>query len=196
MVVLIPGNSINFGCFNLTCKIYSMTETDLLEILYAILPAVVVGLLAFYFFQTFFKNEESRRKFLVLRENQKTSLPIRLQAYERLALFLERISPGSILFRVKANSEDPHEYANLLIANIEQEFEHNIAQQIYVSSDCWDYIKTAKNATIGLIRKASSKEEVNTTDQLREIVLKNLMDKQAPTSAALSFIKKEVRNLT
>ena len=97
---------------------------------------------------------------------------------------------------MKANSEDPHQYANLLIANIEQEFEHNIAQQIYVSSDCWDYIKTAKNATIGLIRKASSKEEVNTTDQLREMVLKHLMDKQAPTIAALSFIKKEVRNLT
>ena len=71
------------------------------------------------------KNEENRRRFLLLREKQKTSLPIRLQAYERLTLFLERISPGKILFRVQATSEDIDSYTTLLVANIEQEFEHN-----------------------------------------------------------------------
>lgn len=172
-----------------------MNESEILDFLYAILPAVVVGLISFYFFHSFAKNEENRRRFLLLREKQKTSLPIRLQAYERLALFLERISPGKILFRVKANSEDPEMYANLLIANIEQEFEHNLAQQIYVTNECWDYVKTAKNATITLIRKASNHENVQDADKLREMILKSLMDKQAPTDAALSYIKKEVRNL-
>ncbi|MCG9973209.1 hypothetical protein [Christiangramia crocea] len=172
-----------------------MNETDILNFLYAILPSIVVGLVAFYFFHTYSKNEENRRRFLMLRENRKTSLPIRLQAYERLALFLERISPGKILFRVKANSEDPHLYASLLIGTIEQEFEHNLAQQIYVSNECWDYVKTSKNATISLIRKASSRENISSPDQLREVILKSLMDKQAPTDAGLSYIKKEVRSL-
>lgn len=172
-----------------------MNESDILDFLYAILPAVIVGLISFYFFHSYSKNEENRRNFLLLREKQKTSLPIRLQAYERLALFLERISPGKILFRVKATSEDPELYAKFLIANIEQEFEHNLAQQIYVSNECWDYIKTAKNATITLIRKAVAKEEITTADGLREIVLKSLIDKQPPTDAALSYIKKEVRSL-
>ncbi|MCM8568123.1 hypothetical protein NE848_01965 [Gramella jeungdoensis] len=172
-----------------------MNETDILNFLYAILPAVVVGLVAFYFFNTYSKNEENRRRFLMLRENRKTSLPIKLQAYERLALFLERISPGQILFRVKPNSEDPDLYANLLIATIEQEFEHNIAQQIYITNECWDYIKTSKNATISLIRKASAKEDITNADQLREMILKNLMGKQAPTDTGLSYIKKEVRSL-
>lgn len=172
-----------------------MNETDILSFLYAILPAVVVGLVAFYFFHTYSKNEENRRKFLMLRENRKTSLPIRLQAYERLSLFLERISPGKILFRVKETSEDANLYSNLLIGTIEQEFEHNIAQQIYVSNECWDYIKTAKNATITLIRKGAAKEDINTPDELRELILKSLMDKQAPTDAALSYIKTEVKSL-
>lgn len=172
-----------------------MNETEILNFLYAILPAVVVGLISFYFFNTYSKNEENRRRFLILREKQKTSLPIRLQAYERLTLFLERISPGKILFRVKPTSEDAEMYASLLIANIEQEFEHNLAQQIYVSNECWDYVKTAKNATITMIRNAAGKETVNNTDELREIILKNLMDKQPPTDAALSYIKKEVRSL-
>ena len=172
-----------------------MNETEILDFLYAILPAIVVGLVSFYFFHSFTKNEEQRRKFLMLREKHKTALPIRLQAYERLALLLERVAPGRILFRVKPTSEDADIYANLLIANIDQEFEHNLAQQIYVSNECWDYVKTAKNATITLIRKAAAKEEVKNSDDLRQLILKSLMDKQPPTDAALSYIKKEVKSL-
>jgi len=172
-----------------------MIESEFTFLFFSILPALVVGGLAFYFFHSHTKNEENRRRFLLLREKQKTSLPIRLQAYERLALFLERISPGKILFRVETTSEDAESYATLLIANIEQEFEHNLAQQIYVSNECWDYIKTAKNSIITSFRKAAVKEDIATADQLREIVLKSLMDKQPPTDAALSYIKKEVRNL-
>lgn len=172
-----------------------MNNTEILNLLYAILPAMIVGLISFYFFHTFSKQEENRRRFLLLREKQKTSLPIRLQAYERLTLFLERIAPGKLLFRVQPTSDDAGSYVNLLIGNIEQEFEHNLAQQIYVSNECWDYIKTAKNATISMLRNASAKEQVLNTDQLRELVLKSLMDKQPPTDAALSYIKKEVRNL-
>ncbi len=170
-------------------------EAELLDFLYAILPAVVVGLVSFYFFNTYSKNEENRRRFLLLKENQQTALPIKLQAYERMALFLERISPGKILFRVKPTSEDPQLFANLLIGNIEQEFEHNIAQQIYVSSECWDYVKTAKNATIGLLRKASANKEISNTDEFRQKILSDLMEKQSPTDAALGYIKKEVKSL-
>ncbi|MCH4823507.1 hypothetical protein ML462_10035 [Gramella lutea] len=173
-----------------------MNETEVLDLLYGVLPAIVVGLVSFYFFNTYSKNDEQRRRFMLLREKQKTALPIRLQAYERLALLLERVSPGKILFRVKPTSDDAGLYANLLIANIEQEFEHNLAQQIYVTNDCWDYVKTAKNATITLIRKASEKGDVNNTDELRQVILKSLMDKQAPTDAALAYIKKEVKSLT
>ena len=80
-----------------------------------------------------------------------------------------------------------------MINTIEQEFEHNLAQQIYLSVECWDYIKTAKNATIGIIRKANQQEGVTDADKLREIILKNLIEKQSPTEAAIAYLKNEVK---
>lgn len=159
--------------------------------LYAI-PALITGGIAYYFFKQHIENEFNLRKFNLQKGLQKQALPIRLQAYERMALFLERISPAKLLIRVQPTSSNKEDYESLLIANIEQEFEHNLSQQIYVSDECWSIINAAKNATIQLIRKASMLEKTNTANKLREVVLTELMDKRPPSNAALSFIKKEV----
>ena len=170
-----------------------MNQIELSQILLAILPALIVGGVAFYFFSSFHKNEEAQRRFLLHKENQKTALPLKLQAYERMTLFLERISPGKLLFRIKPSSEDKEAYERALIHTIEQEFEHNLAQQIYLSSESWNYIKTAKNATIGLIRKTNQQEEVTSADKMRELILKKLMEKQSPTEVAIAYLKTEVK---
>lgn len=159
------------------------------------IPALVTGVIAFYFFREHTKNEDGRRRFLLHKDIQVSTLPIRLQAYERMVLFLERISPNKLITRVKPNSSDKNSYESLLIATIEQEFEHNLSQQIYVSDECWNIINAAKNATIQLIRKAGLLEKTNSSDKLREIVLTEMMEKRAPSDAALSFIKQEVSNL-
>lgn len=172
-----------------------MNQTDLTQLLFAILPALIVGAVAFYFFYTQSKNEEQKRRFLLFKENQKTALPIRLQAYERMTLFLERISPGKILFRIKPNQNSSDAYEALLISTIEREFEHNLVQQIYLTNECWDYIRTAKNATIGIIRTINKQDSVNTAEELRQGILGFLLENKAPTDAAISFIKKEVKTL-
>lgn len=128
-------------------------------------------------------------------ENQKSALPLRLQAYERMALFVERITLGNLLIRVKPVSQGKEDYENLLTRTIDMEFEHNLAQQIYLSGECWNVIKTTKNATIGMIRKTSKREDVENADQLREKLLTGLMDQASPTDAALEYIKKEVRRI-
>ncbi len=171
----------------------TMNEIDFTGLLFGILPAIIVGVIAYYFFNMHTKNEEQRRRFLLRKANQNTALPIRLQAYERMTLYLERISLGQILFRVKPVNNDKMKYEHLLIRTIEQEFEHNVAQQIYLTPDCWDVIKTTKNATIGIIRRTNKQEGVDSADKLREVILNNLMEKQPPTDAALAFIKKEVK---
>lgn len=163
-------------------------------ILYAV-PALITGIIAYYFFKEHTKNEDGRRRFLLHKDIQVNSLPIRLQAYERMTLFLERITPTKLLIRVKPNSSDKEPYESLLIASIEQEFEHNLSQQIYMSDECWNIITAAKNATIQLIRKASLLEKTNTSDKLREVILTEMMEKRAPSDAALSFIKNEVSEL-
>ena len=160
-----------------------------------LLPAIVVGIVAYYFFKGHTANEEGRRRYLVQKEAQNKVLPMRLQAYERLTLLLERIDPNKLLIRIKPFSDEISKYEELLITNIEQEFEHNLAQQIYVSDQCWSIILAAKNATIQLIRKAAMNEKTDTADKLREVVLTELMERSAPSNAALSFIKEEVSSL-
>ena len=159
--------------------------------LYAI-PALITGIIAYFFFKEHTKNEDGRRRFLLHKDMKVTAMPLRLQAYERMALFLERISPSKLLVRISPTSSNKNDYESLLIATIEQEFEHNLSQQIYVTDECWNIITAAKNATIQLIRKASLLEKTDTANKLREVVLTEMMEKRAPSDAALSFIKKEV----
>jgi len=172
-----------------------MELSKLFEILLYAVPALITGMIAYYFFKEHTKNEDGRRRFLLHKDIQVNTLPIRLQAYERMALFCERISPNKLIIRVQPTSSDKNSYESLLIANIEQEFEHNLSQQIYISDECWNIITAAKNATIQLIRKAGLLEKTNTADKLREVVLTEMMEKRAPSDAALSFIKKEVGEL-
>lgn len=162
--------------------------------LYAI-PTIITGAIAYYFFKEHTKNEDGRRRFLLKKDMQVSALPLRLQAYERMALFLERISPTKLLVRISPISSDKESYESLLIQNIEQEFEHNLSQQIYISDKCWNIVTTAKNATIQLIRKASLLEKTNTANKLREVVLTEMMERPSPSDAALSFIKDEVSDL-
>lgn len=172
-----------------------MTEDSILQLLFYVLPAVVVGVIAFYFFNLHTRNEEHRRRFLLHKESQKHALPLRLQAYERMALFLERIAPGNLLVRIKPGGNSKETYSNLLIKTIEQEFEHNLAQQIYISDECWNVIKASKNATITNIRKTASREEITTANELRQQIVSSLIEQQPPSETGLSYIKKEVKNL-
>ncbi|MEX0315778.1 MAG: hypothetical protein AB3N18_16490, partial [Allomuricauda sp.] len=83
---------------------------------------------------------------------------------------------------------------NLLIKQIETEFENNLSQQIYMSDECWNIIKAAKNATIQIIRSAGM-SETDSPDKLREDILNQTMEKQSPSATALAFVKKEVSEL-
>ncbi|MBE15781.1 MAG: hypothetical protein ABNH00_08105 [Dokdonia sp.] len=170
-------------------------EFNLVNLAFNLLPAVIVALIAYYFFSQYTKNEEGRRRFLLHKDSQATALPLRLQAYERLTLFLERIAPGNLLLRVKPYNDNKDDYEALLLQTINQEFEHNLTQQVYVTEECWNVIRTAKSATVSIIRKTSMNEKVTTSDKLRETILRDLMDNQAPSDAGLSYIKQEVAEI-
>ena len=139
-----------------------MDSTKFIELLSYTLPAVITGFVAYYFFNLHTKNEEGRRRYLLNKDTRKDALPLRLQAFERMTLFLERINPGKLLIRISPNSEDKNDYVNLLISNIEQEFEHNLTQQIYMSDECWTVIVTSKNATIQMIRRTNMSDSIET----------------------------------
>ncbi len=168
---------------------------NLIDALRYAIPALITGLIAYYFFKEHTKNEDGRRRFLLQKDMQVNTMPLRLQAYERMVIFLERISPSKLMIRITPTSSDKDSYESLLIESIEQEFEHNLSQQIYITDDCWNIICAAKNATIQLIRKASLLERTDSANKLREVVLTEMMEKHAPSNAALAYIKQEVANM-
>jgi hypothetical protein len=172
-----------------------MDSTTITEIIAYTLPSLITGAVAYFLFDSHFKDQQNNRRWLLQKDKQTATLPLRLQAYERMALFMERINPSQLLVRITPHSEEKSEYQNFVIAQIEQEFEHNMTQQIYISDECWSIIVTAKNATIQMVRLATKNEKVTDANSLREIIISDLLEKPSPSSAALAFIKNEVAEL-
>ena len=172
-----------------------MDTTKFLEILAYTLPSVITGLVAVYFFNIFIKHEDQRRNFTLRKEKQQLSLPLRLQAYERMTLFLERISFSKLLVRVKPSGSGLAEYQNKFIQHIEQEFEHNLSQQIYLTDTCWNAVVAAKSAQIHIIRAASLDKSIADTEKMCEHLLQQSVSGEMPTQAALAVLKSEVRSI-
>ncbi len=170
---------------------------DLLEILKYTIPALIVFFTAFFLIYMFLKNEEKKRRIELGMNYKDTILPLRLQSYERLVLFLERISPDSLVMRINRADLTVYQLQNELLNVIRSEFEHNLAQQIYVSSSAWEMVKAAKNSMIKLVNESATDFKADAKGMnLSKSVLENAMQlKNSPVYAALEFLKKEVREL-
>ncbi|RCS26865.1 hypothetical protein DUT90_06985 [Polaribacter sp. WD7] len=168
-------------------------EDKFLESIAYILPAMVTGFVAYYMFSSFINQQNAEKKMELLYNRKKDALPIKLQAYERMLLFCERINPAKIVVRIKPISETTDDYLQLLINNIEQEFEHNLVQQIYISSSTWTAILGAKNATLNKLKQVA--ETSNSANDFRENILIDYSKILPPTDVAVDFIKSEVKNL-
>lgn len=128
---------------------------------------------------------------------QRDSLPLKLQAFERLILFLERISPNSLLVRVHRGGMAASQLQSELVSTIRAEFEHNLSQQIYVSEQAWEEVKDGKEEMIRIINNAFSHVGANASgiqmsSQIFEQVLKM---ENVPTQKAVDFIKSEAKKI-
>lgn len=166
----------------------------LLQILAYCLPSVIVAAIAYLLFQQHFKNEAKTRQWLLRKDLQKEALPLRLQAYERLTLLLDRTSPQKLALRVPPASDDKMGYERLLIEHINAEYEHNITQQIYVSGELWNVILISKNATLQVIHRLAVDENIPNAQKFREAIITEFADKPTPSSHATAHLVNEVRS--
>jgi hypothetical protein len=168
-----------------------------LELLKILLPSLLVFLAGYLALERLLREETRRRKTEVTLGSQKISLPIRLQAYERITLFLERISPESLLVRVNEPNMTVHKLHSALLASIRAEWEHNLSQQLYVSSATWGLVKNAKDNVVKLI--SLSAEKINPKEpslNLSQSILEKMVElEQHPTALAIEFLKQEVKEL-
>jgi hypothetical protein len=164
-----------------------------LEILKYLIPALIVFVITYYQFKIFFDSEYEKRNMDVKSEQLKTLQPLRLQAYERCVLLMERMSPESLVIRIHQPGISASQLKIELIAAINSEFNHNLSQQLYVSAQAWQVIRVVKEEMINLINTAYSDLGPNAVGlDLSKAVFEQLMKLEAiPTSKALGFIKKE-----
>jgi len=125
------------------------------------------------------KPKLSQRSFVYQEETKPKRLATTqvLQAYERLTILMERIDLPKLLMRIQPISHLKQDYANFLIQNIEQEFDFNLSQQLYVSEESWALVLTAKNSVIQEILKTSLNENIEDANSLRMAILNNKENK-------------------
>ena len=166
-----------------------------MESLNIILTALIVFLTAYFFLDRMFKNEEKRRIFELRKQNQSTITPVRLRAYERLVLFLERTAPNSMLVNVVEPDMNCIQLHAKLLETIRQEYSHNVSQQVYVGNELWQSIVAAKESLVRLVNTCAA---MCSPDEPAAILAEKIIEVYAtspdtPTEIALAQLKEEIR---
>ena len=172
--------------------------TFLLDIIKFALAGLIVFFTSWYFIKPFLIEKFNFQRLELKKAGLKHTLPLRLQAYERIILFLERINPSSLLIRLHVPGMSAREMQKIIISDIRAEYQHNISQQIYVSEKAWIVVRKIKEDTIGIISSAANAlpEDASSMDLSKSILthLANL-ETENPYDVALSIVKRDIQSL-
>ena len=162
-----------------------------------LIPASVVLYAAYLMVRSFAQKDIDLRKLEIRGKTIDTLLPSRLHAYERMALFLERMSPQNLLVRLNTGSTLAKEFHQVLLAEVRNEYNHNVSQQIYISEEVWELIKNAKEDLIVSINDAASElgEQATSLDLSKKIFEKTMGKSVDPLAHALVELKREVHRI-
>jgi hypothetical protein len=166
----------------------------LLDIIKIVIPALLVFLTFWILLRNMIRNDQEKRRQEIVLQGARTVMPIKLQAYERVVLFLERISLESLLIRVSTPDMTATQLQSALTATVRSEFEHNLSQQIYMSPQAWEVVRNARSNTIKIINNEAEKIKEDAPGiELSKQILSRVMElDQEPTKAAIEYIKGEV----
>ncbi len=165
----------------------------ILEIIKISVPALVVFFTIYKVMGKFLDRQYQMRLLETKEKNQSSSLPIRLQAYERLSLFCERISIPALLLRLKTKEMNASDLRFSMMIAIQKEYEHNITQQVYVSNQLWEIIKYTKDDTINTINLIADTVDPDADSKELSTALMAVLDEKKVMTydKALEAIKKE-----
>jgi len=166
----------------------------ILDLLKITIPAGIVGFTAYYLIKKHLDNEFRMRQLELKQAQQGTTTPLRLQAYERLSMFCERISIPSLMLRVRGENMTAAHLRMAMLVSIQKEFEHNITQQVYVSDNLWKIVKIARDDTVFIINKMYSEipdPESDSREYSRMLLEAASGRDVAPLNKALEAVKRE-----
>lgn len=169
-----------------------------------IIVVVITMIFGFWLIQhSQFKNEERKRQWELKRESQKTISPIRMRAYERLSLLLERTTPEHMIFDLR--TKQPEALSTWTVLQMQQhllqtiriEFEHNLSQQVYVSEELWTLIMNARDQMAAFIIAIGNQLPKDATAQMYATTLITAYKSNGltPTDKAMDELKREAKEL-
>jgi hypothetical protein len=156
-------------------------------------PALIVYFTVYSLLKQYLEGQHKMRMLEFKQNHQKESTPLRFQAYERLSLFCERIALPNLILRMRQEGMTAAQLRLSLLLAIQQEYEHNITQQVYVSDQLWQIIKIARDDAVNTIDIVS--EDIDSKADAKELAteLFKFLQKRESTGLdkALVAIKKE-----
>lgn len=169
----------------------------MIEVLKYCVPALCVLLATWLVMRQFYKGEADKRLWELKRAAQKEVSPVRLRAYERLTLLLERTTPEHLLMSLTLGEMSIVQLQQHLIRTVRAEFEHNVSQQIYVGADVWAMIVQSREQTVAFINAVAQQLPPDSTaiDYAKLLITAYSSNGETPNDLALAALKKEAQAL-
>lgn len=169
----------------------------MIEVLKYCVPALIVLLATWIVMHKLFNNEEQKREWELKRLAQKEISPIRLRAYERLALMLERTQPEHLLVDLDVSGMTIQQLQQRLLQTIRLEFDHNMSQQIYVSEQVWEKIMAARGQMLTFVTAMAIQlpKDSTTLDYAKILLTAYNTNGETANETALHALKAEAATL-
>jgi len=169
----------------------------LLDILKYTVSGLGVVWIAFYLFKPYLDRSENIQLIELKKTISNQTLPLRLQAYERVVLFIDRVNPANLLIRLNSPSYTAAELHSLIVAEIRNEYLHNVTQQLYVSTRAWGVVKRVKEDTLGVVNNAVKALPADATGMdLSKVILAHLANlTDNPYDIGVNMVKQDMEEL-
>ena len=167
----------------------------LIHLLGGLLHLIVLFGGAFFLLQYYLKHSRKPEPVRVATDDNHLLVQLRLQAYERFVLFLERIHPAHLSMRLNNPELTAIQVQSLVVKTIREEFDYNLSQQLYISPGLWDVIKNAKEESISLINQVTSglTEDAMSGDFVKAVYTETVSKGKLPVESALDAVKQELQ---
>ena len=168
-----------------------------LELIKLTIPGLIVFLATYFVLKSYMENQQRIEHAKSRNAQLKTTIPLKLQAYERLSLLCERIAIPNLLLRVRKEGMTASELKLALMIAIQHEYEHNITQQVYVSQQLWEIIKITRDESVELVNLVAKDLNHDADGRQLALTLLNLVAQREVSAGdkALIAIKKEASTM-
>jgi len=175
-----------------------MSDFNFYELLKLIIPQIGILVLVYMFLNNWLERDNISQSKKRKDEFNKLILPNQIYAFERMVLFMERISLISIIPRLNQPSLSAQEFQFLLTQEITNEYQHNLSQQLYIPNQTWTMVCLAKDQMIQEIIQTT--QSLSNTATSKDLAVKLLSESaiskgKLSTSSVIEALKKDLYKL-